>query len=52
MINWRTCCLPLANDGLRERMSAAMCELARPNAADDVAELIWSIVSSRSHQPE
>jgi UDP-N-acetylglucosamine--N-acetylmuramyl-(pentapeptide) pyrophosphoryl-undecaprenol N-acetylglucosamine transferase len=45
-------CFLLANDGLRERMSAAMCELARPNAADDVAELIWSIVSSRSHRPE
>jgi UDP-N-acetylglucosamine--N-acetylmuramyl-(pentapeptide) pyrophosphoryl-undecaprenol N-acetylglucosamine transferase len=45
-------CFLLANEGLRERMSAAMCELARPNAADDVAELIWSIVSSRSHRPE
>jgi UDP-N-acetylglucosamine--N-acetylmuramyl-(pentapeptide) pyrophosphoryl-undecaprenol N-acetylglucosamine transferase len=45
-------CFLLANDGLRQRMSAAMCELARPNAADDVAELIWSIVSSRSHRPE
>ena len=45
-------CFLLANDGLRERMSAAMCELARPNAADDVAELVWSIVGSRSHRPE
>jgi UDP-N-acetylglucosamine--N-acetylmuramyl-(pentapeptide) pyrophosphoryl-undecaprenol N-acetylglucosamine transferase len=45
-------CFLLANDELRERMSAAMCELARPNAAADVAELIWSIVSSRSHRPE
>jgi UDP-N-acetylglucosamine--N-acetylmuramyl-(pentapeptide) pyrophosphoryl-undecaprenol N-acetylglucosamine transferase len=45
-------CFLLANDGLRERMSAAMCELARPNAADDVADLIWSIASSRCHRPE
>jgi len=29
-------------------MSASMYDLARPNAADDVAELIWSTVSSRS----
>jgi len=29
-----------------------MCELARPNAADDVADLIWSIASSRCHRPE
>jgi UDP-N-acetylglucosamine--N-acetylmuramyl-(pentapeptide) pyrophosphoryl-undecaprenol N-acetylglucosamine transferase len=41
-------CFLFANDDLRERMSAAMHELARPNAAEDVAELIWSIVSSRS----
>ena len=40
----------LSSDGLRQRMSAAMYRLARPNAADDVAELIWSIVSSRSHE--
>lgn len=45
-------CFLLANDGLREQMSDAMCDLARPNAADDVAELIWSIVSSRSVQGE
>lgn len=45
-------CFLLANDGLRERMAAAMCELARPNAADDVAELVWSIAASRSHRPE
>jgi UDP-N-acetylglucosamine--N-acetylmuramyl-(pentapeptide) pyrophosphoryl-undecaprenol N-acetylglucosamine transferase len=45
-------CFLLANDGLRKQMSAAMCELARPNAAGDVAELVWSIVSSRSHRAE
>ena len=45
-------CFLLANDELRRRMSAAMRELARPNAADDVAELIWSIVSSRSLRAE
>ena len=45
-------CFLLANDGLRGQMSAAMRELARPNAAEDVAELVWSIVSSRSHRPE
>jgi UDP-N-acetylglucosamine--N-acetylmuramyl-(pentapeptide) pyrophosphoryl-undecaprenol N-acetylglucosamine transferase len=41
-------CPVLTSDALRQRMSAAMCDLARPNAADDVAELIWSTVSSRS----
>jgi UDP-N-acetylglucosamine--N-acetylmuramyl-(pentapeptide) pyrophosphoryl-undecaprenol N-acetylglucosamine transferase len=45
-------CFLLANDDLRGRMSAAMRELARPNAAEDVAELIWSIVSSRSVSAE
>lgn len=45
-------CFLLANDELRGRMSAAMHELARPSAADDVAELIWSIVSSRSLRAE
>ena len=40
-------CFLLANDGLRRQMSAAMREMARPHAAEDVAELIWSIVSSR-----
>ena len=45
-------CFLLANDELREWMSAAMHELARPNAADDVAELIWSIVSSRAVRAE
>jgi UDP-N-acetylglucosamine--N-acetylmuramyl-(pentapeptide) pyrophosphoryl-undecaprenol N-acetylglucosamine transferase len=45
-------CFLSANDDLRDRMSAAMRKLARPNAADDVAELIWSIVSSRSVQAE
>ncbi len=41
-------CFLLANDELRRRMSAAMYESARPTAARAVAELIWSIVSSRS----
>jgi UDP-N-acetylglucosamine--N-acetylmuramyl-(pentapeptide) pyrophosphoryl-undecaprenol N-acetylglucosamine transferase len=45
-------CFLLANDTLRERMSAAMHNLARPTAARDVADLIWSIVSSRSLQAE
>ena len=38
----------LANEGLRRRMSAAMHTLAIPGAADDVAELVWSIASSRA----
>ena len=41
-------CFLLANEELRQRMSAAMYKLARPTAARDVAELIWSVVSSRS----
>ena len=45
-------CFLLANDGLRQRMAAAMCGLGRHRAANDVAELIWSIASSRSHRPE
>jgi UDP-N-acetylglucosamine--N-acetylmuramyl-(pentapeptide) pyrophosphoryl-undecaprenol N-acetylglucosamine transferase len=45
-------CFLLANEELRGRMAAAMRDLARPNAADDVAELVWSIVSSRSAWPE
>jgi UDP-N-acetylglucosamine--N-acetylmuramyl-(pentapeptide) pyrophosphoryl-undecaprenol N-acetylglucosamine transferase len=45
-------CFLLANEALRRRMSAAMYELARPSAAQDVAELIWSIVSSRSVQAQ
>ncbi len=45
-------CFLVANEGLRRQMSAAMSELARPNAAADVAELIWSIVSSRSLRAE
>ena len=45
-------CFLLANDELRGRMASAMHELARPRAADDVAELIWSIVSSRSVRAE
>jgi UDP-N-acetylglucosamine--N-acetylmuramyl-(pentapeptide) pyrophosphoryl-undecaprenol N-acetylglucosamine transferase len=42
----------LFDEALRNRMSEAMRELARPNAASDVAELIWSIVSSRSRCAE
>jgi len=45
-------CFLLANDDLRRRMSAAMCELARPHAAEDVADLVWSIASSRSRPME
>jgi UDP-N-acetylglucosamine--N-acetylmuramyl-(pentapeptide) pyrophosphoryl-undecaprenol N-acetylglucosamine transferase len=45
-------CFLLANEALRRRMSAAMCMLARPAAAQDVAELIWSIISSRSLQAQ
>jgi UDP-N-acetylglucosamine--N-acetylmuramyl-(pentapeptide) pyrophosphoryl-undecaprenol N-acetylglucosamine transferase len=41
-------CFLLANEELRGQMARAMHELARPDAADDVAKLIWSIVSSRS----
>ena len=29
-----------------------MARLARPHAADDVAELVWSLVCSRSWQPK
>lgn len=45
-------CFLLANDELRGRMASAMLELARPHAAADVAELVWSIVSSRSLRAE
>jgi UDP-N-acetylglucosamine--N-acetylmuramyl-(pentapeptide) pyrophosphoryl-undecaprenol N-acetylglucosamine transferase len=45
-------CFLLANEELRRRMSAAMQQLARPTAAQDVAELIWSVVSSRSVQAQ
>ncbi len=38
----------LTSERLRQRMSASMYDLARPHAADDVAELIWLTVSSRS----
>ncbi|MCE5302114.1 MAG: undecaprenyldiphospho-muramoylpentapeptide beta-N-acetylglucosaminyltransferase [Planctomycetaceae bacterium] len=41
-------CFLLANDELRRSMAAAMRRLARPRAADEVAELLWSVVSSRS----
>jgi UDP-N-acetylglucosamine--N-acetylmuramyl-(pentapeptide) pyrophosphoryl-undecaprenol N-acetylglucosamine transferase len=41
-------CFLLANEALRKRMSVAIHALARPTAARDVAELIWSIISSRS----
>jgi UDP-N-acetylglucosamine--N-acetylmuramyl-(pentapeptide) pyrophosphoryl-undecaprenol N-acetylglucosamine transferase len=42
----------LANEKSRIRMSEAMRALARPGAADDVAELVWSIVSSRAAPAE
>jgi len=45
-------CFLLANDSLRRQMSDAMRNLARPRAAEDVAELIWSIVSSCSLRNE
>jgi UDP-N-acetylglucosamine--N-acetylmuramyl-(pentapeptide) pyrophosphoryl-undecaprenol N-acetylglucosamine transferase len=45
-------CFLLANDALRKRMSAAVHALARPTAARNVAELVWSIISSRSLQPQ
>jgi len=45
-------CFLLANDSLRRRMSAAIRTLARPAAARDVAELIWSIISSRALQAQ
>jgi UDP-N-acetylglucosamine--N-acetylmuramyl-(pentapeptide) pyrophosphoryl-undecaprenol N-acetylglucosamine transferase len=45
-------CFLLANEALRRRMSAAMHQLARPTAAQDVAELIWSVVSSQSVQAQ
>jgi UDP-N-acetylglucosamine--N-acetylmuramyl-(pentapeptide) pyrophosphoryl-undecaprenol N-acetylglucosamine transferase len=32
----------------RREMSAAMARLARPHAAADVAELVWSLLCSRS----
>lgn len=45
-------CFLLANDSLRNRMSMAIRKLARPTAAHDVAELVWSIIASRSHRPQ
>jgi UDP-N-acetylglucosamine--N-acetylmuramyl-(pentapeptide) pyrophosphoryl-undecaprenol N-acetylglucosamine transferase len=42
----------LTDSPLRQRMSAAMHALARPNAADDVVALLWSIVSSRAYRAE
>jgi UDP-N-acetylglucosamine--N-acetylmuramyl-(pentapeptide) pyrophosphoryl-undecaprenol N-acetylglucosamine transferase len=41
-------CFLLANKELRGRMADAMHALARPHAAEDVAELIWSVLSSRA----
>ncbi|MBN1394310.1 MAG: UDP-N-acetylglucosamine--N-acetylmuramyl-(pentapeptide) pyrophosphoryl-undecaprenol N-acetylglucosamine transferase [Pirellulales bacterium] len=43
-------CLLLADDALRGLMSSAMRRLARPHAAEDAAELIWSIAASRAHE--
>jgi len=37
----------LADAALRERMSAAMRGLARPNAVDEVAEAICSLIAAR-----
>ena len=44
-------CFLLANDSLLGRMAEAMHHMAAPRAAEHVAELIWSIASSRSRQP-
>ena len=38
----------LADGEKRRQMSAAMARLARPHAAAEVAELVWSLVCSRS----
>lgn len=38
----------LANEKLRRQMSASMHKLALPRAANDVADLVWSIASSRA----
>ncbi len=45
-------CFLLANSRLRGQMSAAMRDMARPFAAQDVAELVWSLVASRSRRAE
>jgi UDP-N-acetylglucosamine--N-acetylmuramyl-(pentapeptide) pyrophosphoryl-undecaprenol N-acetylglucosamine transferase len=45
-------CFLLANDGLRRHMAAAQLKSARPQAAEDVAELIWSVLSSRSRRAD
>jgi UDP-N-acetylglucosamine--N-acetylmuramyl-(pentapeptide) pyrophosphoryl-undecaprenol N-acetylglucosamine transferase len=38
----------LTDAGRRQEMSSAMARLSRPYAAEDVAELVWSLVCSRS----
>jgi UDP-N-acetylglucosamine--N-acetylmuramyl-(pentapeptide) pyrophosphoryl-undecaprenol N-acetylglucosamine transferase len=40
----------LAKKEKRQEMSAAMARLARPHAAEDVAELVWSLICNRSWQ--
>ncbi|MEN6449030.1 MAG: UDP-N-acetylglucosamine--N-acetylmuramyl-(pentapeptide) pyrophosphoryl-undecaprenol N-acetylglucosamine transferase [Thermoguttaceae bacterium] len=45
-------CFVLANQGLRQGMSAAMRDMARPFAAKDVAELVWSLAASRAQCAE
>ncbi|MEN6457739.1 MAG: UDP-N-acetylglucosamine--N-acetylmuramyl-(pentapeptide) pyrophosphoryl-undecaprenol N-acetylglucosamine transferase [Thermoguttaceae bacterium] len=45
-------CFVLANSRLRREMSAAMRDMARPFAAQDVAELVWSLVASCSRRAE
>jgi len=45
-------CFLLANEELRLSMASAMRQLARPHAAADVAELIWSVLSSRAAETE
>jgi UDP-N-acetylglucosamine--N-acetylmuramyl-(pentapeptide) pyrophosphoryl-undecaprenol N-acetylglucosamine transferase len=42
----------LANEDQRARMAAAMYALGRPNAAEHVADLLWSVISSRARQSE
>lgn len=45
-------CFLLANARLLREMGAAMRDMARPHAAQDVAELVWSVVASRSRRTE
>lgn len=45
-------CFLVANEPLLNRMAEAMHRTATPHAAANVAELIWSVVSSRSRHTE